>query len=56
MHRFLAPALALLFLLGQTPVAGQSVSTVRVIGPGNDGYTAVWVGVKLGIFKKLPRH
>jgi NitT/TauT family transport system substrate-binding protein len=52
MVRFLGPALALFVLLAQAPAAGQGLATVRVIGPANDGYTAVWVGVKLGIFRK----
>jgi NitT/TauT family transport system substrate-binding protein len=47
-----ALAIALLSVASGAPVRGQGLATVRVIGPANDGYTPVFVGVKLGIFKK----
>ena len=52
MRRFRVLALALFVAFACMPATAQSVATVRVIGPGNDGYTAVWAGVKTGIFKK----
>ena len=52
MNRLLAVLSALLLLLGGAPARAQTLATVRVIGPGNDGYTAVWYGVKAGIFRK----
>jgi NitT/TauT family transport system substrate-binding protein len=45
-------AFAILSLAGGTAVHGQPLAVVRVIGPANDGYTPVFTGVKLGIFKK----
>jgi len=34
------------------PAPAQTLATVRVVGPPNDGYKAVYYGVKSGIFKK----
>jgi NitT/TauT family transport system substrate-binding protein len=49
---------ATIALLAAFSVAGtyvgvaQSLPTIRVVGPGNDGYKAVYYGVQSGIFRK----
>src|SRR5580700_8353702 len=51
MTRLLALTLGLI-VLGSAPLAGQTLTTVRVIGPANDGFTGVFYGIKAGIFRK----
>ena len=52
MRRLFGLILVVILLLGDAPVSGQNLVTVRVVGPGNDGYTPVFYGVKAGIFRK----
>jgi NitT/TauT family transport system substrate-binding protein len=35
-----------------SPAVGQSLPTIRVVGPPNDGYKAVYYGVQSGIFRR----
>lgn len=51
MLRRLVSTLALV-ALAALPATAQNLPVVRVIGPANDGYTAVYYGVKAGIFRK----
>ena len=51
MLRLLTLALVFVVLGAQAPISGQSLTTVRVIGPANDGFTAVFYAVKSGIFR-----
>jgi ABC-type nitrate/sulfonate/bicarbonate transport system substrate-binding protein len=51
-HRLIGLTLIVMLLVAGTPVSGQTLVTVRVVGPGNDGYTPVFYGVKAGIFRK----
>jgi NitT/TauT family transport system substrate-binding protein len=52
MNRLFVLLLGILVLAGQAPATGQNLAVVRVIGPGNDGYTSVFYAVKAGIFRK----
>jgi NitT/TauT family transport system substrate-binding protein len=52
MTRLLALTLGLIVLGSSAPLGGQTLATVRVIGPANDGFTGVFYGVKSGIFRK----
>ena len=52
MHRLAGLLLVVMLLLCEGPASGQNLVTVRVVGPGNDGYTPVFYGVKAGIFRK----
>ena len=52
MTRLLALTLGLIALGSAAPLGGQTLATVRVIGPANDGFTGVFYGVKSGIFRK----
>jgi NitT/TauT family transport system substrate-binding protein len=53
-HRFVAllAALGLAAVVPHGALAQSTPSVVRVVGPPNDGYKAVYYGVKSGIFKK----
>lgn len=46
-----AAAVALIVFAG-CPVASQGLSTIRVVGPPNDGYKAVYYGIRSGIFRR----
>lgn len=39
-------------LLARTHAVGQTLQPIRVVGPPNDGYKAVYYGVRAGIFRK----
>lgn len=47
-----ALALLVAFSLGAYAAVAQSLPVVRVVGPANDGYKAVYYGVQSGIFRK----
>jgi NitT/TauT family transport system substrate-binding protein len=46
----LALLLGLPLALGRAPAAADAPATIRVLGPANDGFKAVYYGVKSGIF------
>jgi NitT/TauT family transport system substrate-binding protein len=48
----IAAAIAVTVAATQGAFAQSALTTVRVVGPPNDGYKAVFYGVKSGIFKK----
>jgi NitT/TauT family transport system substrate-binding protein len=52
MTRLLLLTLSLIVLGGAAPLGGQTLATVRVIGPANDGFTGVFYAIKSGIFRK----
>src|SRR5579875_3703679 len=43
---------ALMLLLTASTANGQTLKVIRVVGPPNDGYKAVYYGVRAGIFRK----
>jgi NitT/TauT family transport system substrate-binding protein len=47
----LAALTAALLLVGRSAV-GQNLETIRVVGPPNDGYKAVYYGVRSGLFRR----
>jgi NitT/TauT family transport system substrate-binding protein len=50
--RVLVALVALLVPLAPAPAPAQTPVTIRVVGPPNDGYKAVYYGVQSGIFAK----
>jgi NitT/TauT family transport system substrate-binding protein len=50
--RLAAVLAAALWLLAGSSATGQGAAVVRVVGPPNDGYKAVYYGVRSGIFRK----
>lgn len=50
--RLSALALALVALLLPAGASGQTITTIRVVGPPNDGFKAVFYGIKSGLFRK----
>ena len=52
--RALLAGFAIVAALSLAPLGanGQGLTTLRVVGPANDGYKAVFYGVRAGIFKK----
>jgi NitT/TauT family transport system substrate-binding protein len=50
--RALALGISLVTFLLPVGAAGQSITTIRVVGPPNDGFKAVFYGVQSGLFRK----
>ncbi len=52
MLRRVMPFVVAMMLVAVSAASAQTLTTIRVVGPPNDGFKAVFYGVKAGIFKK----